>query len=215
MSHTISYSTADKANVLAYLGSQGDLTVDQQRRLEWVRADAEAHQKELDRQGVDWGLTVSEALDHLLAGHTGSDSEAAGGAYVAALQHIIDHNGSDPLPLGTYARPSSFFGLVDEAMRRLGVPADLLPCGFLHGLPPEFPALPQPVDGSPAIGHLPLARAKSVTDAYRAVLGRMDEDCRDEVREVVEKLEVEYEEWERAGRGTPRCRPDTLFFQIL
>jgi hypothetical protein len=33
MSHNIAYSTADKADVLAYLGSNGNLTADQRRRL--------------------------------------------------------------------------------------------------------------------------------------------------------------------------------------
>lgn len=140
MSHNISYSTADKADVLAYLGSNGALSTEQSRRLDGMRRQARARQDDLDRQGVDWGLSIPDALDHLIAGHTDSDAPCAGNAYHAALQHIIDHSASDPSQLGTYSRPSTFFGLVDDEMRRLGVPADLLPHGFLYdGLPPEFP----------------------------------------------------------------------------
>src|SRR4051794_14374419 len=114
MSHNISYSTADRADVLAYLGSNGNLSLDQQRRLEGIHEDAQAHQDDLDRQGIDWGLSIPDALDHLLAGHIDPGPEYAGRAYHSALQHIIDHNASDPDHLGTYSKPSTFFGLVDE-----------------------------------------------------------------------------------------------------
>ncbi|WP_329359593.1 DUF7691 family protein [Streptomyces sp. NBC_01483] len=52
-SHNIAYSTADRADVLAYLGSNGNLTASQRRRLEGMRKDARAHQDDLDHQGVD------------------------------------------------------------------------------------------------------------------------------------------------------------------
>ncbi|MFD0347410.1 hypothetical protein ACFQ0M_17760 [Kitasatospora aburaviensis] len=140
MSHNISYSTADKADVLAFLGSGGNLTEDQQRRLGNMRRLAQAHQDSLDYQDVDWGLSVPDALDHLIAGRADSDAACAGNAYHAAMQLVIDRNASDPSQLGTYSKPSTFFGLVDDEMRRLGVPADLLPHGYLYGgLPDEFP----------------------------------------------------------------------------
>ncbi|SEB66182.1 hypothetical protein SAMN05216483_0148 [Streptomyces sp. 2131.1] len=56
---------------------------------------------------------------------TASDAAYVGNAYNSALQRIIDHNASDPMHLGTYSKPSSFFGLVDDGIRRVGVPADL------------------------------------------------------------------------------------------
>ncbi|GAA5702438.1 DUF7691 family protein [Streptomyces avermitilis] len=116
---------------------------------------------DLDHQGVDWGLSIPDALDLLLAGCTDSDAEYAGNAYNSALQHIIDHSASDPYQLGTFSKPSTFFGLVDDEMRRLGVPADLLPHGYLYGgLPDDFPYIPHSIDGYPAIGHLPLAKTK-------------------------------------------------------
>jgi hypothetical protein len=215
MSHNITYSTADKADVLAFLGSNGDLTADRQRRLDGIRKDARAHQDDLDRQGVDWGLSIPDALDHIIAGRTDSAAECAGNAYHSALQHIIDHNASDPAQLGTYAKPSTFFGLVDDAMRSLGVPADLLPHGFLFGGPPDdFPFLPGSVDGYPCIGHLPLARTKPAADAYRAVLDRLPADFRYDVQELAEKLEFEHEEWEYATKKIDWYTQDTLFFSL-
>ncbi|MFD5100232.1 DUF7691 family protein [Streptomyces albidochromogenes] len=215
MSHNISYSTADKADVLAYLGSDGDLTADQVRRLDGMRKAAHAHQADLDRQEVDWGLSIPDALEHLLAGRTDSDAACAGNAYHCALQLIIDHNASDPYQLGTYSKPSTFFGLVDDEMSRLGVPADLLPHRYLFGeLPEGFPGIPCSVDGYPAIGHLPLARTKPAADAYRAVLERMDPDFRYDVQELIEKLEFEHAEWETATKNVDWYTQDTLFFKL-
>lgn len=138
-SHNISYSTADQADVLAFPGSNGNLTADQQRCLCNMRKAARARQDDLDHQGVGWGLPIPEALDHLLAGHTSSAAECAGNAYYCALQIIIDRNASDPYTLGAYSKPSTFFRLVDEEMRRLGVPDDLLPHGYLYGGLPWLP----------------------------------------------------------------------------
>ncbi|MBZ9597291.1 hypothetical protein NRK68_18995 [Streptomyces yangpuensis] len=216
MSHNISYSTADKADVLAFLGSQGDLTADQLRRLESMRRYARAYQDNLDRQGVEWGLSVPDALEHLIAGRTDSDADCAGNAYTTALQFVIDFNASDSMHLGTYSRPSTFFGLVDDEMRRLGVPAELLPHGFLYGgTPVEFPDIPWSTDGYPAIGHLPLARAKDAAGAYRAVLDRMDPDFRYDVQELIDKLEEEHREWERATEKLDWYTQDTLFFRLV
>ncbi|MFI6289037.1 hypothetical protein ACIBCM_30555 [Streptomyces sp. NPDC051018] len=216
MSHNISSSTADKAKILAYLGSKGDLSPDQQRRLAVIREAAQGHQDDLDRQGVDWGLSLPDALDHLLAGHTGSDADCAGNAYHSALQHIIDHNGSDPDHLGTYSRPSTFFSLVDEALHGLGVPADLLPHAYLYGGPPsDFPLLPASVDGYPAIGHLPLAKAKPAADAYRAVLDHLDDDFLYEVQQLIEVLDIWHEGWEYSTANVAWYTQDTLFFRLV
>ncbi|MES5817640.1 hypothetical protein [Streptomyces sp. RG80] len=94
---------------------------------------------------------ISEALDHLIAGRADSDAECAGHAYYSALQKIIDCNGSEPYQVGTFSKPSTFFGLMDDELRRLGVPADLLPGDFLFAGPPEgIPFhIPYPVDGTP------------------------------------------------------------------
>ncbi|EFL20294.1 hypothetical protein SSOG_00006 [Streptomyces himastatinicus ATCC 53653] len=54
-SHNIAYSTADQADVLAWLGSNGSLPPDQQRRLDGMRQGARTHQADLDHQGIDWG----------------------------------------------------------------------------------------------------------------------------------------------------------------
>ncbi|MDQ0828388.1 hypothetical protein QF032_000232 [Streptomyces achromogenes] len=215
MSHNIAYSTADKADVLAYLGSNGDLSADRRRRLDAMRKAAQATQDDLDRQGVDWGISVPDALDHLIAGRTDSDAECAGNAYNCAVQHVIDHNASDSMQLGTYAKPATFFGLVDDEMRRLGVPADLLPHGYLYGgLPAGFPFIPHSIDGYPAIGHLPLAQTKPAAEAYRAVLDRMAPDLRYDVEELIEKLETEHTEWEYATKNISWYTQDTLFFKL-
>jgi len=215
MSHNISYSTADKADVLAYLGSNGNLTAGQRRLLDGMRKDARIDQEDLDRQGVEWGLPIPEALEHLLAGHTDSNAECAGNAYHSALQHIINHNASDPSQLGTYSKPSTFFSLLDEEMHRLGVPADLLLHGHLYGgLPDDFPHIPHSMDGYPAIGYLPLAKAKPAADAYRAVLDRISPDFRYDVQELIEKLDFEHDEWEHATRDVDWYTQDTLFFWL-
>ncbi len=215
MSRIISYNTADKADVLAFLGAAGNLTADQERVLEMVRERARRSQEELDRQGIDWGLSIPDALDHLVAGHADSDASYAAGAYSRALQHIIDCNGSDPAELGVYSKPSTFFGLLDEELRRLGVSADLLLHQHLFSGPPkEIPfLLPHPVDG-PYIGMFPLAKAKPAADAYRAVLDRLDESFRYDLRELIEKLEFEHTEWEYATEKIDWYTQDTIFFSI-
>jgi hypothetical protein len=117
--------------------------------------------------------------------------------------------------LSTYSRPSTFFGLVDEEMRRLGVPSDLLPHGFLFGgLPNEFPFIRSSIDGYPAIGHLPLAKAKPAADAYRAVLDQMNADFRYDVKELIEKLELERNAWEFATKELDWYAQDTIFFSL-
>ncbi|WP_424917734.1 DUF7691 family protein [Streptomyces sp. wa1064] len=215
MSHSIAYSTADQADVLAFLGSNGTLTRDQERHLGSMRKFARLRQDSLDHERIDWGLSIPEALDHLLAGHTPSEAECAGNSYTAALQIIIDRNASDPSQLGTYSKPSTFFSLVDEEMRCLGVPLDLLPHGYLYGgLPDRFPHIPHALDGYPAIGHLPLDRAKPAADAYRAVLDRMDPDLRYDVQELINTLDVEHDEWETATKHVSWYTQDTLFCSL-
>lgn len=217
MSHDISYNTAEKSQVLVFLGSGGDLSEHRQGRLERIRKAAEAHQLRLDYQDVDWGLSITDALDHLIAGRADSDADCAGNAYRAALQHIIDFNGSDSSHLGTYSRPSTFFGLVDDEMRRLGVPADLLPGGFLYAGPPDEITfhIPHSMDGYPEIGHLPLAKAKPAADAYRAVLDQMDKDLRYDVQILIDKLDFEHTEWESALKHSPEWyKQDTIFFSL-
>ncbi|MFE1172432.1 hypothetical protein [Streptomyces sp. NPDC058773] len=214
MSRIISFNTADKADVVAFLGAAGKLTPDQQRNLDVMRELAQADQRDLDHQGLDWGLSIPEALDHLVAGHASSDAEYAAAAYYSALQRIIDRNGSDPSDLGVYSKPSTFFGLLDEELRRLGVSADLLLHDHLFSGPPEeIPFfIPYPVDG-PHIGMFPLAKAKPAADAYRAVLDRLD-GFTYELQLLIEKLEFEHTEWEFATKNLDWYTQDTIFFSI-
>lgn len=215
MSRIISYSTADKADIVAFLSTAGSLTPDQRRRLDAMRERAYRSQESLDHQGIDWGLSVPDALDHLVAGHASSDAEYAASAYYTALQHIIDCQASDPTDLGVYSKPSTFFGLVDDELRRLGVSADLLIRDHLFSGPPdEIPfRIPVPWDG-PHIGTFPLARAKPAADAYRSVLDRMDESFRYDVRRLIEMLEFEHEEWESATKHSSWYNQDTIFFSV-
>ncbi|MFF7947641.1 DUF7691 family protein [Streptomyces griseorubiginosus] len=215
MSRIISYSTADKADIVSFLGPGRSLTLDQKRILGLIREKAEQSQRELDRQGLDWGLSVPAALDHLLAGHATSDAEYAEGAYFQALQHIIDCNSSDPVELGVFSKPATFFRLVDDELRRLGVSADLLLSGRLFSGPPQEIQfrLPYPTDG-PHIGMLPLAEAKPAANAYREVLERMDESFRYEIQELIDKLDVQHEEWQRATKNVAGYTHDTIFFSI-
>ncbi|MGA5296012.1 DUF7691 family protein [Streptomyces koyangensis] len=216
MSHNIAYSAADKADVLAYLGSAGDLTADQRRCLAGIRAYADARQADLDRQGVDWGLPIGEALDHLLAGRADSPAECAGNAYHAALQIIIDRNASDPSHLATWSKPSTFLGLLGEELRRAGVPSALLPMDFLFAGPPTgFPHLPHSLDGYPAIGHLPLDQAKPTADAYRTALPLVPEEFRHDLELLVKMLDFEHEEWAYATKNLDWYTQDTLFFSLV
>ncbi|MFJ7423823.1 hypothetical protein ACIQXD_35295 [Streptomyces uncialis] len=217
MSHDIEYSTADSKHALAYLGSGGGgLTDRQEDNLEFMRSIARGSQRGLDAQGIDWGVTIPDALEHLVAGRTDySGAPYAGCAYVRALQIVIGRTGSDPVQMGTYSAPATFFGLMDEDMQRLGVPAHLLPHRFLYGGPPvEFPVLPCPPDGYPAIGHLPLAHAKPAADAYRTVLHRMDPDYQADAQELITLLDDEHEEWEDATKRLDWYTADSLFFQL-
>ncbi|MCO6004276.1 hypothetical protein NE236_04720 [Actinoallomurus purpureus] len=214
MSHIITMTTADQSRVVAYLQG-GELNATQQRMLrDHIRKDARADQLSLEHQGVDLGLTIPEALDHLLAGHANADGEYVGYAYYKALQHIIDWSGSDPIDFGVYSKPSTFFGRMGDELRRLGVPADLLPLDFLFAGPPdEIPFhVPSPMDGYPAIGRLALARAKPLADAYAAVLDRMDNAFTHEAQRLIDKMRVEHDEWQSALQYGHTM--DTLFFSI-
>ncbi|MWA08453.1 DUF7691 family protein [Streptomyces sp. BA2] len=215
MSKVINFNTADQAHVVAFVDA-GGLTAQQQRTLGIIREEARAKQRDLDRQGVDWGLTVPEALEHLIAGRADSDAECAGNAYYTALQKIIDCTGSDSNTLGSYSSPSTFFGLLDKELTQAGVPRDLLPSDFLYAGPPEqIPFyIPSPVDGSPEIGRWPLAKAKPAADAYRAVLDRIDPDFRYDLNELIKELDNEDENW-REMQDVDWYTQDTIFFSIV
>ncbi|MFI0774445.1 hypothetical protein [Streptomyces sp. NPDC021212] len=213
MSHIITMTTAEQSRVVSYL--RGELDANQQRMLrDHIREAAHHNQLNIERQGIDWGLTIPEALDHLLAGHAKADGEHVGIAYYTALQHIIDWSGSDPIDFGVYSKPSTFFGRMSDELRRLGVPADLLPLDFLFAGPPdEIPFhIPSPTDGYPAIGRLPLAKAKPLADAYAAVLDRMDDAFTYEAQRLIDKMSNEHDEWQTSLKYGHTM--DTLFFAL-
>ncbi|MFJ3927727.1 hypothetical protein [Streptomyces sp. NPDC090022] len=214
MSHVISMKTATMSRILAYLPVAGELTDNQERVLGIIREHARAGQASLDHEGIDWGITVPEALEHLLAGRPEATGPYVGNAYYTALQNIIECHGSDPTDVGVYSKPSTFFGLLDEELAGLGVPADLLPHGFLYaGVPEEIPfPIPSPLDGYPAIGHLPMARLKEVIDAYNAVLDRLDGSFTYDLKQLLELLQVEYDELQTSLKYGHA--PDAILFWI-
>ncbi|WP_438289560.1 DUF7691 family protein [Streptomyces sp. HUAS TT7] len=215
MSRIISFNTADQADVVAFLGAAANLTSEQQRLLGYMRDDADEHQQDLDCEGINWGLSVPDALEHLIAGRADSEAECAGNAYYTALQHIIDTNASDPSELGIHSKPSTFFGLMDDELRRPGVSADLLPHGYLFAGPSAsipFP-VPYPVDGSPGIGMPALVKAKPAADAYRAVLDQMDPDFTHDLQLLFERLEFEHDE-RQDTQDIDWYTQDTIFFSI-
>lgn len=199
MSHVISMKVLTMSRTLAYLQG-GEPTAHQQQIHDTMREQARAVQRRVDYQRIDWGLTVPEALEHLIMGRADAEGERVGYAYYAALLAVLECIGSDPIDVGVYSKPSTFFGRMDDELRALGVPADLLPCSFLFA---DFTDLlpfsvPSPMDGYPAIGYLPLTKAKSVADAYTAVLDRLDHNFTYDAKLLIDKLNVEHEEWQTA-----------------
>ncbi|MEV0116871.1 hypothetical protein AB0H77_27120 [Streptomyces sp. NPDC050844] len=172
MSRIISFSTADKSHVIGFLRAAGQFTDEQQRIIPFMSERARAAQAEVERQDLGWGLTVPEALDHLLAGHASSTACAAGNAYAAAMQVVIDSNFSDSMDLAAYSKPATFFDALDRELRRVGVSADLLPGQYvMGGLSQDFPfALPLPEHAMENFGFWPLEKTGPAADAYRAVL---------------------------------------------
>ncbi|MFI0733013.1 hypothetical protein ACH4S9_29010 [Streptomyces sp. NPDC021225] len=213
MSKAITMKTVTLSETLAYVRG-GELTALQEETLGTMRERARADQHDLERQGIDWGLTVPEALEHLITGRADADGECAGNAYYTALLAVIGRTGSDPIDVGVYSKPSTFFGLMDDELRALGVPADLLPRSFLFAHFAELLpfGVPGPADGYPAIGYLPLAKAKTVADAYAAVLDRMDDDFTRHAELLIDKLNVEHEEWQTSLKYGHTM--DTLVFWI-
>ncbi|MEV6864888.1 hypothetical protein AB0M44_28260 [Streptosporangium subroseum] len=213
MSHVITMKTVTLSRTLAYVQG-GKVGAQQEWVLDNMRERARADQLGLDEEGIDWGLTIPEALEHLIAGRADTVGPYVGNAYYTALLAIIACTGSDALDVGVYSKPSTFFGLMDDELRGLGVPADLLPHDFLYaGLPEGIPFhIPSPMDGYPAIGYLPLAKAKTAADAYTAVLDRMDDAFTYDAKLLIELLQVEHEEWQSALKHGHTM--DTILFWI-
>ncbi|MEV8023086.1 hypothetical protein AB0O76_43735 [Streptomyces sp. NPDC086554] len=213
MSHIITMYIADQSRLMSYLS--GDLDEHQQRTVrDYIHKDAREHQASLDRQGIDLGLSIPDALDHLLAGRPDADGDCVGNAYYGAMRHIIANIGSDPIEFGVYSKPSTFFGLLDDELRRAGVPADLLPHGFLYAdLPDEIPfSIPSPLDGYPAFGRLPLAKTEAVADAYTAVLEAIDSSFVYDTKLLIKTMQTEHDEWQSALQYGHTM--DTIFFSI-
>ncbi|MFZ3561742.1 DUF7691 family protein [Streptomyces sp. BH055] len=215
MSRIISFSTADKAQVIGFLGAAEKFTAEQRRIAAFMQERAQARQADVERQDLGWELTVPEALDHLLSGHATCTAEAAGNAYAVAMQIVIDCNASDPVDLAVYSKPATFFDALDTELRHAGAPVGLLPGDrVMGGLPAEFPfPLPLPEHAMENFGHWPLDRVKPAIDAYRAVLDKVDESFASDLQLLIERLEFEHEEWEE-HHDRDWFTQDTIFFSI-
>ncbi|BAJ27024.1 MULTISPECIES: hypothetical protein [Kitasatospora] len=209
MSTSIEHSTGDWAEVLPLFGA-GEEPPDRLRpRIDRAR---DAARRRYSGSGLP--LPVPEALEHLIAGHTDSTAEYAGNSYQRALQLLVAECGSDTNTFATFSSPESLYRGLDEQLSAAGVPAELLPCAYLFGGPPEqFPDIPRSVDGYPALGHLPTARAGAVAAAYRAAQDRVDPAYRYELDRLTTLLELEDQSWVsyREDESYPRL---TLFFYL-
>ncbi|MFE2326239.1 hypothetical protein ACFXD5_20325 [Streptomyces sp. NPDC059385] len=215
MSKVVNYSMANRGQVLRFVASS-DLSADESRRLDKMRTAARARQDSLYYQGVDWGLSVPEALEELMAGQADSSADYAGSAYYAALQIIIDHNASDSATLATYSSPVTFFSALDDALSAEGVPAELLPWQYIFSGPPSEIGfrIPRPVDGSPEIGIWPLAKAVPAVEAYRAVLDRIDPELRYDLEELIKALDSWASEWSEGQGAWWWAEDGSIFFSI-
>ncbi|MEU6673799.1 hypothetical protein [Streptomyces sp. NPDC046925] len=215
MSSVITYSTAERADVAGLLGAADRLTEDQQRALAQAREKSRTPQPDLDPRGVNEGLSVPDALEHLIAGHADSDAANGAGACYRALQCLIDVCSCDSEVLGVYSRPFTFFSALDDDLRRLGVGADLLPHARLFSGPPDeipFP-VPYPVDGR-HIGMWPLDRAEPAADAYRTVLDRIDPEFSYDFLLLIGRLDVEHDAWKLSTQECDWYSQDTIFFSV-
>ncbi|MFF8717135.1 hypothetical protein ACF07T_37760 [Streptomyces sp. NPDC015184] len=215
MSKVVNYSMANRGEIARFLPAR-DLGDDGARLLESMRARARARQDGLDAQEVDWGLSVPDALEELIAGRADSTAEYAGSAYYAALQIVIDHNASDSSTLASYRSPSTLFSALDDALSAAGVPADLLPCQYVYSGPPSEIGvrIPRPLEGSPEIGCWPLAKAGPAVEAYRAVLDQVDADLRYDLEELVKALDSWYSEWAEGQGAWWWAEDGSVFFSI-
>ncbi|MFI6864274.1 hypothetical protein ACIBKZ_30970 [Streptomyces sp. NPDC050421] len=216
MSKIVNYSMASRGRIARFLPGQS-LSADDVRWLDRMRGAARARQEDLDDQDVDWGLPVQDALEHLVSGHADSTAEWAGNAYYAALQIVIDHNGSDMSTLASYRSPITVFTALDDVLSAAGVAADLLPSQYIYSGPPSeitFP-IPRPVEGSPEIGCWPMEKAGPAIQAYREVLDRIDADIRYDLSELIEALDGWHSDWATHVGAGLRAEDAAIFFSVV
>ncbi|MFD4224663.1 hypothetical protein ACFWRE_34695 [Streptomyces fimicarius] len=175
------------------------------------------HQDDLDGQELDWGLTVPDALEHLLSGRADSPAEWAGNAYYTALQLVIDHSGSDISTLASYSSPITLYTALDKELSTAGVTPELLPTQYIFSGPPSeipFP-IPRPPEVSPDIGVWPMQKAGPAIPAYREALDRIDPDLRYELSELIEALDGWYSDWHGKQGMQWWCEDASIFFSVV
>ncbi|MGA5469192.1 DUF7691 family protein [Streptomyces arboris] len=216
MSKIVNYSMANRGRIARFLPGQ-NLSADDLQLLDKMREVARARRDDLDHQGVDWGLPVQDALDQLVCGRADSTAEWAGSAYYAALQIVIDHNGSDISTLASYRSPITVYTTLDDELSAAGVSVDLLPSQYIFSGPPSEIAfhIPRPLEGSPEIGCWPMQKAGPAIKAYREASGRIDPELRYELGELTDALDGWYSEW-ADGEGSFWWAEDTsVFFSVV
>lgn len=98
----------------------------------------------------------------------------------------------------------------------MGVSADLLPGQYvMGGLPQDFPsALPLPEHAMENIGFWSLEKTGPAADAYRVVLDRIEEGFTCDLRLLIDRLDLEHENWQECSQDRDRYTQDTIFFSI-
>ncbi|WP_433407079.1 DUF7691 family protein [Streptomyces sp. CA-146814] len=216
MSKIVNYNMASRSRVARFVPGR-NLTADDMETLDRIRELAQVKQADLDEQEIDWGLTVPDALEHLVSGRADSPAEWAGNAYYTALQLIIDNSGSDISTLASYSSPITLYTTLDKELSAVGVPPDLLPTQYIFSGPPsEVPFyIPHPPEGSPEIGVWPMQQAGPAIQAYREALDRIDPDLRYELSELIEALDGWYSHW-HGKKGMRWWHEDaSVFFSVV
>lgn len=203
MGYCLEMSTGDMRQVMRLLTAV-ERTPEQERRAARTRERCMEQDADHRQQGISLDVSVTQALDELLAGTL---TATEGPSYTYAFHQLVAGFFSDTTDLGVWRRPSWFHSM-DEELTAHGVAPDLCPGSFLFSGPPI--RLPHPGDAFPSIGVFPADRAGALADAYESVLDRLGPDYRETAARFAELMSFEAEEWTSAKRMGQT--PDTILF---
>lgn len=205
MSKTIETFTADMKRASALLTPLAEPTERQRRSIAYAREHAARKQAWVE--DLDWPTTIPEALDAILTGAI--DRNGFGMAYHYAAYYLVSSVGSDPWDFVVWSRPAQFLSELGEELASLGVPRRMLPADYFFAGEP-FIHLPFAPDG-PELGHIALAEAGPVAEAYAAVAENVRREFAYDLNLIIERLRAEHEMW-REDQEAGRQSADTLFF---
>ncbi|MFW5416005.1 hypothetical protein J0910_05215 [Nocardiopsis sp. CNT-189] len=192
MSSVLRMTNGDMDDVLAMLGP-APLDDEQRRRLAYSERAAAEVDARLDHQGIDLGLSVGAALEHLVTGD--EREEDKGTSYTYAFDCLVAPFFSDVYDLGAWSRSARFFSQMGAELRKLGVPDELCPTSFLFTGPPLEARIPHTPDG-PVLGYLHSSKAEPLVKAYGEAIGRLPADYRYAAKIFIETMEVEVDSYE-------------------